>query len=148
VLCKSGEDKRQHDPHVDAILRESCSHSRLSYKSWRINRELGSTNGQALLARRLNCARPMQRHARSSPQEITPASVSDAERPARSMWNSRNSMHVIAACAVIVMLQFAAPLLLPIVLSVMLFYMLDPIVDWLEAWHLPRLLATLSSSLP
>jgi predicted PurR-regulated permease PerM len=85
----------------------------------------------------------MQRHARSSPQEITPASVSDAERPARSLWNSRNSMHVIAACAVIVMLQFAAPLLLPIVLSVMLFYMLDPIVDWLEAWHLPRLLATL-----
>jgi predicted PurR-regulated permease PerM len=85
----------------------------------------------------------MQRHARSSPQEIAPASGSDAERPARSLWNSRNSMHVIAACAVIVMLQFAAPLLLPIVLSVMLFYMLDPIVDWLEAWHLPRLLATL-----
>jgi predicted PurR-regulated permease PerM len=52
-------------------------------------------------------------------------------------------MHVIAACGVIVMLQFAAPFLLPIVLSVMLFYMLDPIVDWLERWHLPRLLATL-----
>jgi predicted PurR-regulated permease PerM len=52
-------------------------------------------------------------------------------------------MHVIAACGVIVMMRFAAPLLLPVVLSVMLFYMLDPIVDYLERWHLPRLLATL-----
>jgi len=74
---------------------------------------------------------------------MTPAPVPDVERPARSLWNSRNSMHVIAACVVIVMLQFAAPLLLPIVLSLMLFYMLDPVVDWLESWHLPRLLATL-----
>ena len=52
-------------------------------------------------------------------------------------------MHVIAACGVIVMIRFTAPLLMPIVLSVMLFYMLDPIVDWLERWHLPRLLATM-----
>jgi len=52
-------------------------------------------------------------------------------------------MHVIAACGVIVMMRFAAPLLMPIVLSVVLFYMLDPIVDWLEGWHLPRLLATM-----
>ncbi len=29
------------------------------------------------------------------------------------------------------------------VLSVMLFYMLDPIVDRLESWHLPRIVATL-----
>jgi len=61
----------------------------------------------------------------------------------RSLWNSRNSMHVVATCVVIVMMRFAAPLLLPIVLSVMLFYMLDPVVDYLEHWHLPRLLATL-----
>lgn len=50
---------------------------------------------------------------------------------------------MLAACGVIVMMRFTAPLLLPIVLSVMLFYMLDPIVDRLERWHLPRLLATL-----
>ena len=37
----------------------------------------------------------------------------------------------------------ALPLLLPIVLSVMLFYMLDPIVDRLQHWRIPRLLATL-----
>jgi predicted PurR-regulated permease PerM len=85
----------------------------------------------------------MQRLASSSRQEIAPAPVPDGERPARSLWNSRTSMHVIAACGVIVMIRFAAPLLMPIVLSVMLFYMLDPIVDWLESWHLPRLLATM-----
>ena len=79
----------------------------------------------------------------SSRQEIAPASAEDVERPARALWNSRNSMHVIAACGVIVMIRFAAPLLMPIILSVMLFYMLDPIVDWLERWHLPRLLATM-----
>jgi predicted PurR-regulated permease PerM len=85
----------------------------------------------------------MPRLAGSSRQEPTPPPVTEEERPARALWNSRNSMHVIAACGAIVMLRFAAPLLLPIVLSVMLFYMLDPIVDWLERWHLPRLLATL-----
>src|SRR5262245_25158478 len=85
----------------------------------------------------------MPRLAGPSRQEITPPPVLDVERPTRALWNSRTSMHVIAACGAIVMLRFAAPLLLPIVLSVMLFYMLDPIVDWLERWHLPRLLATL-----
>jgi predicted PurR-regulated permease PerM len=40
------------------------------------------------------------------------------------------------------MMRFAAPLLLPIVLSVMLFYMLDPVVDRLQQWHLPRLLGS------
>jgi len=62
----------------------------------------------------------------------------------RSIWSSRASVHVLAACAVIVMLRFAAPLLLPIVLSVMLFYMLDPIVDRLQRWHVPRLLASVA----
>src|SRR5262245_25450305 len=67
----------------------------------------------------------------------------DVERPARALWGSRTSLHVLAACGVIVMLKFAAPLLLPVVLSVMLFYMLDPIVDALERWQVPRLLGCL-----
>jgi predicted PurR-regulated permease PerM len=51
---------------------------------------------------------------------------------------------VLAFCAVIVMMQFTAPLLLPIVLSLMLFYMLDPVVDWLQRWHVPRLLGSIA----
>jgi predicted PurR-regulated permease PerM len=42
------------------------------------------------------------------------------------------------------MIRYAAPLLLPIVLSVMLFYMLDPIVDRLQRWHVPRLLGSIT----
>jgi predicted PurR-regulated permease PerM len=51
---------------------------------------------------------------------------------------------VLAACTVVVMMQFTAPLLLPIVLSVMLFYMLDPVVDRLQRWHVPRLLGSMA----
>jgi len=85
----------------------------------------------------------MPRLAGSSRHESPPAPEPDIERPVRSIWNSRSSVHVLAVFAAIVMMRFAAPLLLPIILSVMLFYMLDPVVDWLERWHLPRLLATL-----
>src|SRR5262245_14906409 len=67
----------------------------------------------------------------------------DVDRPPRTIWGSRTSLHVLAACGVVVMMRFAAPLLLPIVLSVMLFYMLDPIVDTLQRWHVPRLLGSL-----
>src|SRR5690349_9134032 len=39
------------------------------------------------------------------------------------------SIRLIAACAIVALLQFAAPVLMPIVVSVILFYALDPIVD-------------------
>src|SRR5690349_8062109 len=68
----------------------------------------------------------------------TPIPDVESDQPSPALWRSRTSLHVIAACAVLVMMQFLAPLLLPIVLSVMLFYMLDPIVDRLEQWHVPR----------
>jgi predicted PurR-regulated permease PerM len=76
-------------------------------------------------------------------QAESPSPATDLDRPARALWGSRTSLHVLAACGVIVMMRFAAPLLLPIVLSVMLFYMLDPIVDTLQRWHVPRLLGSL-----
>lgn len=44
----------------------------------------------------------------------------------------------LTICAAVFTLQFAAPVLLPIVLSVLLFYTLDPIVSGLQRWHLPR----------
>jgi predicted PurR-regulated permease PerM len=69
--------------------------------------------------------------------------ATNGERSTRALWGSRTSLHVLAACGAIVMLKFAAPLLLPVVLSVMLFYMLDPIVDALERWQVPRLLGCL-----
>jgi predicted PurR-regulated permease PerM len=77
-----------------------------------------------------------------APPEEQSSPVPDVERPWRTLWSSRTSVHVLAVCGVVVMMRFAAPLLLPIVLSVMLFYMLDPVVDRLQQWHLPRLLGS------
>ena len=70
--------------------------------------------------------------------------AADVDRPAPTLWGSRASLHFLAACGLIVMMRFTAPLLLPIVLSVMLFYMLDPIVDTLQRWHVPRLMGSLA----
>src|SRR6185437_2382909 len=39
---------------------------------------------------------------------------------------------------VILLLQFMQPVLIPLVLGALLFYALDPAVDWLERYHLPR----------
>jgi predicted PurR-regulated permease PerM len=86
--------------------------------------------------RRFVQARPESPSANHSP-------AADGDRPLRSFWGSRTSLHLLAAFGAIVMMRFAAPLLLPIVLSVMLFYMLDPVVDWLGRWRVPRLLGSL-----
>ena len=88
----------------------------------------------------------MLRAAEKARQESSAAPAApapDSDRPPRTIWGSRTSLHVLAACGVVAMIQFAAPLLLPIVLSVMLFYMLDPIVDALQRWHVPRLLGSI-----
>ena len=39
---------------------------------------------------------------------------------------------------VILLLQFMQPVLIPLVLGALLFYALDPAVDWLERTHVPR----------
>jgi predicted PurR-regulated permease PerM len=110
----------------------------MSCKNRRPSRKLQRTE--------LSCAgMPIERAPSMQParRAISPASVPESDRPWRSVWSSRASVHALAVCGVIVMMRFAAPLLLPIVLSVMLFYMLDPIVDRLQHWRIPRLLATL-----
>ncbi|HEY7188775.1 MAG TPA: AI-2E family transporter [Vicinamibacterales bacterium] len=76
--------------------------------------------------------------------DSAPTPVPNVDPPPRSLWRRNTSLHVLAFCAVIVMMQFTAPLLLPIVLSLMLFYMLDPVVDWLQRWHVPRLLGSIA----
>jgi predicted PurR-regulated permease PerM len=87
----------------------------------------------------MRAAKQARQEAVTSPS--TPAA--DSDRPARAIWGSRTSLHVIAACGVVVIIHFAAPLLLPVVLGVMLFYMLDPVVDRLQRWHVPRLLGSI-----
>ena len=53
-------------------------------------------------------------------------------------------LRVMAVATVIALLYFGRPLLLPIVLSVFLFYALDPVVDRLQRWHVPRALGAVT----
>lgn len=68
----------------------------------------------------------------------------DPERqsPATETRSVRVPLLILALCAATAMLQWAAPVLLPVVLSVLLFYALDPIVDRVEKLHVPRLAAS------
>ena len=54
------------------------------------------------------------------------------------MWPLR----IIAAATVVGLLYVGRPVLLPVVLSIFLFYALDPLVDRLESWRVPRALAS------
>src|SRR5262245_9632613 len=88
----------------------------------------------------------MQRLAGPARAEVpphVPAPIPDTDRQAPALWRSRTSLHVLAAATILVMMRYTAPLLMPIVLSMMLFYMLDPIVDWLQRWRVPRLLGSI-----
>lgn len=62
------------------------------------------------------------------------ARASQARRLLIPIW-------ILAGGALVAMLIVGRPVLLPIVLAVFLFYALDPLVDRLERWRLPRTLA-------
>lgn len=62
--------------------------------------------------------------------------------PSELISQAVGPLWVVAAAAIIAMLYFGRPVLVPVVLSVFLFYALDPLVDRLEAWRLPRGLAS------
>ena len=50
------------------------------------------------------------------------------------------SLTIIAGAAIIALLQVAQPVIIPFVVSGLLFYALDPLVDWLERIKTPRAL--------
>jgi predicted PurR-regulated permease PerM len=54
---------------------------------------------------------------------------------------------ILAVLAVIAALKLGAPVLLPIVLSVLLFYALAPVVEWFHRFRVPRLLAAVATVL-
>ena len=49
-------------------------------------------------------------------------------------------MNVLAVCAVILLLRYMQEVLIPFVLAALTFYALDPMVDRLQRWRLPRAL--------
>jgi len=50
------------------------------------------------------------------------------------------SLSIIAGAAILGVLKLAQPVIIPFVVSGLLFYALDPAVDWLQRWKMPRVL--------
>jgi len=57
------------------------------------------------------------------------------------MVRMTSAARVLAVLAVIAALKLGAPVLLPIVLSALLFYALSPVVEWFHRFRVPRVLA-------
>ena len=48
------------------------------------------------------------------------------------------ALTVIAGAAAIVLMRYMQEVLIPLALATLMFYALDPLVDWLQRWHVPR----------
>src|SRR5262249_30118672 len=66
------------------------------------------------------------------------AGVAEEVRPPIQAQNV--AFTLVTAAIVILLLQFMQSVLIPIVLGGLLFYALDPAVDWLQRIHVPRAL--------
>jgi predicted PurR-regulated permease PerM len=87
--------------------------------------------------------------AEGAPAEATTAEA-PPEEPSRHAWREGPfrvqmpvdvrsvSLSIIAGAAIVALLQFAQPVIIPFVVSGLLFYALDPAVDWLQRWKVPR----------
>lgn len=70
-----------------------------------------------------------------------PSESAASDRPSVPTPSHRFALTVLATCAVIVLLRYMQEVLIPLVLAGLTFYALDPLVDRLERWHIPRALA-------
>lgn len=57
-----------------------------------------------------------------------------------SITLAKTAYTLLIVATVILLLQFMQPVLIPLVLGGLLFYALDPAVDRLQAWRVPRVL--------
>ena len=72
----------------------------------------------------------------------SPHEDSVPEEPPTTLSTIVWPLRIIAGATLVGLLYVGRPVLLPIVLSVFLFYALDPLVDRLESWRVPRGLAS------
>jgi predicted PurR-regulated permease PerM len=62
---------------------------------------------------------------------------------AKIVTTTSASARIIAAGIVIAFCYFASTILMTLVVAVLMAYFLDPIVTWMESWHMPRALGSL-----
>jgi len=76
----------------------------------------------------------MTRRALRAADEIDDSAVSASDPlPVRHL-----AFTLISVAVVILLLQLMRSVLIPFFLGALLFYALDPAVDWMERWHVPR----------
>ncbi|MGE3511348.1 MAG: AI-2E family transporter [Vicinamibacterales bacterium] len=83
-----------------------------------------------------------------------PSSDAGANTPSAPDWRiavtparvrvAVTSIAALAVCGVVMTLQYAAPVLVPVVIAILLFYALDPVVDRLQSYRVPRLAASVA----
>lgn len=62
---------------------------------------------------------------------------------AKIITASSASARIIAAGMVIAFCYFASTVLMTLIVAVLMAYFLDPVVTWMESWHMPRALGSL-----
>ena len=70
-------------------------------------------------------------------EESTTGTVIESDAGA-SVWGNTPALTVLAICAVILLLRYMQEVFIPFVLAGLTFYALDPMVDWLQRWRVPR----------
>ena len=70
-------------------------------------------------------------------EESTTGTVIESDAGA-SVWGKTPALTVLAICAVILLLRYMQEVFIPFVLAGLTFYALDPMVDWLQRWRVPR----------
>src|SRR5438105_2441997 len=75
-----------------------------------------------------------------APPPVRDSLIPESTAPAvRSPIDIRSAaLTIIAVLGVVVVLQYAQPVVIPIVLGVLISYALDPLVSWLERFRVPR----------
>ena len=79
----------------------------------------------------------------SSDAEVAPVVVPDPDEPLPTIDARGASIMTLAILATLFALQAASKFVIPIVVSILLTYALDPVVSWLERRHVPRVIGAL-----
>jgi len=72
------------------------------------------------------------------PASPTLDSTPEASQPPLNIHNV--ALSLLAGTAAIVLMRYMKDVLIPLALATLLFYALDPLVDWLQRWRVPRAL--------
>jgi predicted PurR-regulated permease PerM len=69
---------------------------------------------------------------------VAAVETSRRDEPRSSLNSPNTALTIIAFCAVILLLRYMQEVFIPFVLAGLTFYALDPAVDRLQRWHIPR----------